>query len=308
MALTSTEIAAIVFIVFLAAIVAGLLLYLLRRLRHRRDKLVADLSTKPELAQDRAFNRIAMARREVEIVARTGVDVGSARALIAQAQGAFDTRNYDRAYEVAQSAHEALVVARRSGTMPPTYAAPLRTDPTPNPGPGPAAAPASAPAAGSTFPKIPQNRAESQFQLRLLDQELDTARAGKASDARLSSASALRDQGRAAFDRGDFTEAFRLALKGRRALGEDVGALAPTAATRAAPHPSDGDGAIDDPAAAAERMQTAERCPDCGYPALPNDQFCRGCGRPRVAATCPACGAARNPGDTFCGRCGQAFS
>jgi len=299
MELTGTELAAIVFIVVLAAVLAGLLLYLLRRLRHRRDKIVAELSTKPELAQDRAFNRIAMARREADIVARTGIDVNPARALIAQAQGAYDTRNYDRAYETAQSAHEALVTARRSGTLPPTFAPPT---PTPS-----GARAGAAPPAETQFPKIPQNRAESQFQLRLLDQELDAARARKAADPPVAAATQLRAEAQTAFDRGDFTSAFRAALKGRRTLGGDVGALPPgtgakPAAPAGTPLPAD------DPAVAAEQWKGSDRCPDCGYPMLADDQFCRGCGRPRTEAKCPTCGAPRTAADTFCGRCGTRFS
>jgi hypothetical protein len=308
MGFTATEVTAIVFVVFLAAVVAGLLLWLLRRLRHRRDKLVTDLKSTPELAQDRAFNRIAMARREADIVGRTGLDVNSARALIAQAQGQFDTRNFDRAYETAQLAHEALVVARRSGTMPATY---LSTPKAATVTPGtrrPTAAAASPTPADTTFPKIPQNRAESQFQLRLLDQELAAA-GRRPTDPPVVEATELRDQGRAAFDRGDFTEAFRLALKGRRTIGGDVGALAPTAATRASGTAAIGGDALpDDPDAAAEKLAIGDRCPDCGTPAQPNDQFCRGCGRPRAPLTCPACSAPRTPEDTFCGRCGARFS
>ncbi|HYB79699.1 MAG TPA: hypothetical protein VEG66_08095 [Thermoplasmata archaeon] len=75
-------------------------------------------SDRPELRYDRAFNRIAMARREAELLASSGVDVSSANNLIAAAQGALDTHDLDRAYESAQSAHEALVAARRSGPLP----------------------------------------------------------------------------------------------------------------------------------------------------------------------------------------------
>ena len=72
----------------------------------------------PEIRHDRAFNRIAMARREAELLASSGVDITSAQDLIAQAQGAFDNRDFDRAYVSAQSAHELLVAARRPRPLP----------------------------------------------------------------------------------------------------------------------------------------------------------------------------------------------
>ena len=72
----------------------------------------------PTIRQDRAFNRIAMARREAELLTSSGVDVASAQDLIAQAQGAFDHQDFDRAYVSAQSAHELLVAARRDRAHP----------------------------------------------------------------------------------------------------------------------------------------------------------------------------------------------
>ena len=80
----------------------------------------------PRIRNDRAFNRIAMAQREAEMLASSGVDVTPARNLIAQAQGQFDHRDFDHAYESAQSAHEVLVAARSRRPLPS-----LRNGPTP---------------------------------------------------------------------------------------------------------------------------------------------------------------------------------
>jgi hypothetical protein len=299
-ALTTAEIAALVIVVILGIITAAILLYMAKRLRARRDKLRSELSTKPELAQDRAFNRLAMARREAELLGRQGTDVGRAQELIAQAQGAFDTRQFERAYELAQQAHESLVIARQSRAPLPAAAVPLASS---------ASVPTTVPAAGTTSPapssNIPKNRAESQFQLRLLDQELDAAGKGGRSSSGLSGATQLRLDAQAAFDRSDFTNAFRLALKGRRALGAPVESL--PAVGPAATGGSDG-GRVVDPDATAEIAASAERCPSCGYPALPGDAFCRGCGKPRGPTVCAKCGAPRTQSDTFCGKCGAPFS
>jgi Double zinc ribbon len=305
MALTSTDIDAIVVVVVLGIIVGALFLYSLRRLRLRRDQLKKELQT-PELRQDRAFNRIAMARREADILSRQGVDVATARSLIAQAQGAFDTRNFDRAYESAQSAHEALVAARRGGPLPTGNNVTAS-----NPGPTLAEGPSSAvaPAVPPPTARIPKNRAESQFQLHLLDTELAEAQRTRPTNGGTVAADSLRRQAQESFDREDYTEAFRLSLRARRQLGGKVEALAPSPGGAVTAERNAGEvAAPEDPGATAARLAGASRCPDCGYPMSVNDRFCRGCGTPRGSSVCPVCQAPRTPADTFCGSCGARFS
>jgi len=291
-ALSGSALTALVVAVVLVIIIIAIFLYLARRLRSRRDQLLGDLKAKPELVQDRAFNRLAMARREAEVLARTGADIHAAQGLIAQSQSAFDLRDYPRSYELAQSAHESLVNARgRAGPpLPATHAAgptpgssPLRTG-----GPSPPPTP------------LPKNRAESHFMLGLLVQDLEKAPPGAGPTLE---GQALRGQSQAAFDRGDYAESFRLALRGRRALGGPLETLAPSSRSAAPPAGAGGR----DPDAAANSMAGAQRCSECGYPTLPGDGFCRGCGRSLVPATCPACGAARTTADSFCGKCGAPF-
>jgi Double zinc ribbon len=289
----------------LVVVVVATFVYLARRLKRRRDQILTELAGKPQLVQDRAFNRLAMARREVELLERTGADTTRAHELIAQAQGAFDMHQYPRAYELAQSAHESLVVVRRRGSdaWAPTspLASPLSRSP-PGAGTGAGASSPSPPAA-----TLPRNRAESQFQLRLLDQEVRVAQSDRPREGATLEASNLQKQAQGAFDRGDFTDAFRLALRARRGLGGKVEALPPLpgAVTAGAGLPTP---ASLDPAAVAEGVAGGERCPNCGYPSRSEDTFCRGCGTPRTPTTCPSCGAHRGRSDTFCGRCGARFT
>jgi hypothetical protein len=296
----------IALIVVLGVVLIGLALLTLRRLRARRQKLLNDLAVSPRHAGDRAFNRIDMARRETAILDRQGVDTAKARDLIAQAQSAFDQGQFPRAYESAQSAHEALVHAQQtrplSGAASPPALASARPPPT-------SASGGSVVATASLPPKLAPNRAESQFQLHLLDSDLDSARGSKGSPSALTTASALRSQAQAAFDREQYTDALRLALRGRRELGGKVETLAVGgggSATAPAPGGTGGDG--DDPTVAAERVASGTRCAQCGYPLRADDGFCRGCGRPLTPALCPKCGAPRTPADTFCGKCGERFS
>jgi hypothetical protein len=315
--LTGLEIGAIVLVVILVIVVAGLLLYLLRRLKNRRAKLISELENRPELIQDRAFNRLAMARREARVMSDRGVDIQRAQELIAEGQAAFDLRHYERAYEVAQTAHESLVNAlvkgaRSTGTPLPSGEPVPRSKPAAS-GAAPAVAPlsASAPPAGEAPVRrtIPKYRAESQFQIRLLTEEIAGLPTRRKKEANAVQAADLMRQASAAFDREDYSEAFRMALKGRRALGGTVESLPATGLGTGQPASGAGNGAAPaaDPAQAAEKVAAGERCPECGYPALAGDAFCRGCGRPRGALTCPSCGAPRGEQEPFCGRCGARF-
>jgi Double zinc ribbon len=311
----------IAIVVVLGALGAGLGLLAIKRLRAHRAKLLSDLATSPRQAADRAFNRIEMARREVAILGRQGADTSRARDQIAQAQAAFDNNQHSRAYELAQSAHESLVHARLTGTLPgggPALFAPATTTSSRPTGAGAPAAPLGAPApspassAGGSSPvespRLAPNRAESHFQIHLLDADLEAARSSRSSPSMIATASALRSQAQAAFDREQYTDALKFALRGRRELGGKVESLAPSPGPAAVAVSGTSATPAADPFTAAERAASGSRCSQCGYPTRPDDGFCRGCGQPLVPTACPKCGTPRAATDTFCGKCGQRFS
>lgn len=296
-ALTGSEAIALVVVVILVVFIVGIFLYLARRLRARREQLLGELKGRPELVQDRAYNRLAMARREAEILARTGTEIGAGQALIAQSQAAFDLHQYPRAYELAQAAHESLVNAR---------GAPLRSRPNPATSSGRTAAGTLAPSAATgsasgASASLPKNRAESHFLLGLLDQEIEKGPPGAGPTLEAVS---LRDQAQAAFDRGEYSESFRLALRGRRTLGGPVEALPPPPVT-AGPSAF---GPVAEAEGLADAVAGGTRCTACGHPTLSSEAFCRGCGGSLGPRTCPSCGTPREASDVFCGRCGASFS
>ncbi len=301
---TTSEIEALVVGAVASAVLIGGAFYVLRRLRLRHLGSRASAS-RPELASDRAYNRAAMARREADLLQAQGVDVSRARELLGLSDRSFQVREFDRAYELAQSAHETLVTLRqqRGGaaarpplTAPPVPATPPVAVPRAPPEDFPLAAEPNGTAAELTTTRPPKNKLESHFQLRLL--ESDLAARGNSPDT--TGARELFSQAQAAFGREEYTEALRLALKGRRQLGGAVETLGPTTATpsgRPAP-----------PGAPAPSRSTPEgRCAKCGRAIVAGDAFCRGCGTPYAAATCPKCGAPRTASDAFCGRCGQRY-
>jgi len=272
--LTSEEILAIVLVVVICTAMAAVGVLLLQRLRRRRDQLRGELSSRPEAVSDRAFNRIAMARREADILGRQGVELSRVRELIGEAQAEFDGRRFEHAYSLAQSAHELLVAARQ---RPPSVA----TGPSPSPPTAPGGSePRSSPPSAA---KIPAHRAEAQFQLRLLQDEIAGAATSEAGNGRRLQAQALATQAQQAFDRGDYAESFRLALKGRREGGRPIETVAPPGPPAPSGTSAEGAGPADDPERTADSLASLARCPQCGHPMGPTEQFCRGCGSPRPA-------------------------
>jgi Double zinc ribbon len=292
--------------VVLLALVVFASLHFLGSYRQRRLQALRGGDASPATANDRAFNRIALARREAHLLAAQGGEVERANQLIDLANRSLDQRQYDRAYELAQAAHETLVKARRepalrsnrSAAEPPATASTAPLSPS---------APSSPAPATPAAPPMPKNRAEAQFELRLFEEDLNRAQAaGKESGSTLE-ARGLYGQAKAAFDRSEYAEAFRLSLRGRRRIGGSVESLGLPPVPAGAPPGPAGRGPTD-PEQLAEQVASAERCPACGHPTVKGDTFCRGCGAAIAAASCPKCGTARRPQDTFCGKCGQRFA
>jgi hypothetical protein len=290
--------------VVLVALVMLVGFYFLHGLRMRRLKALRGEASDPRAQSDRAYNRIALARREADLLASQGGDVDRARELVNLANRQLDARSYGQAYDLAQAAHETLVTGRRgplrSGR---TAADPAPTARAPPPGSAASTSPGSGSTPASPAPSpVPKNRAEAQFELRLFEEELARASHGATPPAE---AKEMFVQAHAAYDRADYAGAFRLSLRGRRRLGASIESLGPPKRTSLATSESD---AVVDPAQAAEEVALQERCPDCGHPTVSGDAFCRGCGSARTPSTCPSCGAPRTPTDAFCGKCGMRYA
>jgi Double zinc ribbon len=291
--------------VVLLLVVVFVTITLLSRYRLRRVAELRSEATTPRAQSDRAYNRLALARREADLLAAQGVEVASAQQLIDLANRSLDARDFGRAYDLAQAAHETLVKARRD---------PLRSGSKgTSPPPGPAATPlpttasppaAGAPAAGPPTPSIPKSRVEAQFELRMFEQDLVQAKQRGASGPDVDGAREMYVQAHAAFSKGAYPEAFRLSLRGRRRIGGSVESLGPPGPATPAAAPATAEG---DPVRAAEEVAAAGRCAQCGHPTVVGDTFCRGCGAALAPPTCPSCGAPRTPRDTFCGKCGARF-
>ena len=294
--------------VVLLVVVVVVTFTLMRRYRLRRVRELRERGSAPGAVGDRAYNRLALARREADLLAAQGIEITGAQQLIALASRSLEGRDFGRAYDLAQAAHESLVKARReplrasskAGSSGPLGAGAV-------PAPTTAAGPTGGSPTATTPPSVPKNRVEAQFQLKLLEEDLLRASKRRARGPDTEGARELYVQAHAAFARGDYAEAFRLSLRGRRRIGGTVESLGPSGPTpTAAPVPNGSP--PPDPARTAEEVAAAGRCTQCGHPTVVGDTFCRGCGTALAGTSCPQCGATRTPRDTFCGKCGARFA
>ena len=300
-------------IVFIAT--GFIFLYMWIRLRRRRAELANDPAPTRAVLEDRAFNQIHLARSAAERLERSGVDTGSIEELLDKADLARSRGDPDTALAFARSAQESLVRLRSApptrvprsengDRSPPPTALPVDgTDTVDTALPSPAATftlDAAGDGSEGGTGRLPKNKAESRFQLNLLDEEVRGAERQAPRDAASVESRKLLDDGRAAFDRGDYTEALRLGLRGRRRVGGRLETLAPGKSTQPE-GPDDEVGRGTPPAAPTEAPPT---CPSCGAPLRASDAFCRACGASRTATRCAQCGEALASTDRFCGSCG----
>jgi double zinc ribbon protein len=316
-------------VVFVAVFAVLVGLYALNRYMKRRGPELATREGRTVLS-DRAYNQIRIGQAAADRLGRTGVDVSAAKSLLDRAEAARAGGNYSAAIEQARKAQD-LLAASHSTSSPLAAAtvnrpeSPGRSDrnapvsagngvgmtrftappsvPVVAPGPVGEAEPAPAP---ETLPgRPPKNKMESRFQLSLARDEVEQARKDRSRTKALREADALLARGQEAFDKEEFTEALRLALKSRRALGARVEAL-PLSAGASVNSPTND--SVSDFRSNSGRSpipaSTGGNCPKCGRATAPDDQFCRGCGAPLTASACRNCGAPLLAGDRFCGKCG----
>ncbi|MGI0053931.1 MAG: zinc ribbon domain-containing protein [Thermoplasmata archaeon] len=303
--------------------VSGILLvliYLLYRTRQRQARALRNVeSTQSE--SDRAFNQIRIVRAGAELLARQGVDVSSVRSSIEAAEADDLRGDHAGALQRAEAARRQLLSARNGGA--PTRPSALETRPpmvrgsAPEPAVRPVArypvtAPASSPSFGSVGvpgagaepedlvepmdpPKagrIPLHQVEARFAMQMLSDDLAAARARAIGEATRDEARALLEQAQLAFQRQEYTESWKLGLKGRRRLSGRVEGVE----TRDPVRPTGTSIPSDRPGVA---------CPQCGRVGSASDNFCRGCGRTSsTARPCPRCGAPQGVDDQYCGLCG----
>ncbi|MCI4360622.1 MAG: zinc ribbon domain-containing protein, partial [Thermoplasmata archaeon] len=296
--------------------------YLWIRLRRQRAQLANEPTPSREQLEDRAFNQIQIARAAAERLERSGVDLGGVPTLLDNAEKARARGDPDTATALARSAQESLVRLRTTpasrvpvtgGDSGAPGASALPSAPSPDgawmnapTGAGPVAAEFDPTPPEAPVGRLPKNKAESRFQLSLLDEEVRKAEATAPAAAATTESRHIHDDGRSAFDRGDYTEALRLGLRGRRRVGGRLETLAPSRATQSEPGDDD---VAPPPSSPPDRsgQGVPPTCGSCGAPLKASDGFCRACGTPRHGARCAKCGESLSGTDKFCGVCGTSI-
>ncbi len=289
------------------------LVLMVRRVRHRAAKLREEIAgTSARNENDRAYNKIRLALAEAAILRRQGIDVSRPSGQLDEAQGRMDRRDFEGAMALANSAHESLVSLQHGAGKALSQPQPALFATVPN---RPAAVPSSAAvrSAPTTLPRVElappaegprleKNRAESRFQLNLLVEDLAKTRGERPKDPRIPAGERGLNEAQLAYTKADYTEALRLALKARRALGSHVEGF-PISGRGAQVERSWSEQSAEEVAPAAS-SGPGETCPRCGKPTRPGDQFCRSCGAPRGGSTCPRCRSPVSANDAFCASCG----
>jgi double zinc ribbon protein len=290
---------------------AGLLLIVRRRLKARIAELRSHADGPAEFADDRSYNLLRIARAEADTLKRQGVDVRVAEAALADAEASMRHRDYDIAVLNARRAHDLLVGLRQNPSTAAGVASPPRashsmappvsprtpSDPPNDRTTAPPEELAGGPGPEAPVPRLAKNRAESHFQIGLLDEELSVAGSSRPDEVSVKEAQGARSEAQAAYDRGDYTEAMRLALRGRRKLGARIETLPPPNLRIPPTPPPMAPSDLSGPAGTAP-------CVQCGRPLKSVDRFCRACGTPKAPTACPSCGSAVEEGDRFCPACG----
>ena len=292
--------------------------YILWRIRRRRRDGASDLALPRGLLRDRAYNQLHIARSVSERLSRSGIDTSAAQGAIREAEEAEARRDFETALERAKAAQDLLV--RLGGARPvrvpmsastSSVRAPTLHAPAGRTMAGGSVSDADLPEslggvalpAESSSTKLPKNKAESRFQLSLLSDDLAAMERSGRGGADLEAARKILTDAQQAYERGDYTEALRLGLRGRRRAGGHLETLPPSPATRVEESVGEAEFSGGSRADAAEPSAPAT-CANCGQPLRANDRFCRGCGASVKAARCAQCGEALAPDDRFCAACG----
>ncbi|HLY76377.1 MAG TPA: zinc ribbon domain-containing protein [Thermoplasmata archaeon] len=321
--------AAVVFV--LVVLVA---LYAFHRYMTRRGPELAAREAK-SVVKDRAFNQIRIGHAAADRLAQTGVDVSGAQELLNRAEAVRAGGNFEMSIDLSKRAQDLLAKARTGAPAPaafgpdrprtPMEGAALTSDPRSTPSTtafadgagarfvagGEEAGPENVAATTTAQNRPPKNKLEARFQLSLAQDELAKAQGTTPPPKGAGEAVGLLSDAQAAYDRQDFTEALRLALKGRRTIGARVETLPVTPVAAARPFPANAGAATATSDASGTTRDTPtfnQRCQQCGRVVSVADQFCRGCGTPIAPAPCHRCGAPLLAGDRFCGNCGTTQS
>ena len=322
-------------------------IWVLRVLSLRRKRFLKELEAgTSESGEDAAHNQILTTRAVLKRLESQGEDVTAAKAILKQAQGKLEAGRYAQALQLAREARNSM--APRATSAPVTSRVRVPASPRKvekeellyrdiaegsRGGAKPAAgSPAGASMEETDIPEsdgsgnppsipelrkgVPKNQLESRFEINVLEESLEKTGEGSFAEARKLLTLAQRS-----FDRGDYSDALRLAMRGRKIVGtgtEETISLSPATVVETppdAPLPSAARSSappvvkdvVPEPGTG-EARPVLMRCSRCGRENPVTNKFCRGCGKPLAEPLCPRCQKPVSPDDAFCGVCGAPIS
>lgn len=241
------DIGSIIIIISVIFIVTVVLLNLNKSMKKKRERLNL---------REEAYNSVESARAISRILSRKGVNVEDANAIIMKAEALYREGDYGGAKSLSDEAkrimdrsrqeklitkeeREVKVLEKKEEDLSPTFV---------------------------LQKKYPENYLAAKFSLEMAQSMYDSS-----SEEDRRGALVYLEEAKKAFDRNDFSESLRYAIKTQKYLKKEIEEL---------------------------------KCPSCGVTVNQGDVYCWNCGTRLKMEKCPRCGAEVQPNDKFCRSCG----
>ncbi len=283
----------IVFVVVVYVMLALLKKTRVKKLREEKDP------------KEDAYNQLQMLRTMVKLMRDKGYNVSPVETMIVKAQMAYNSDNYVECIEIVNNAKRALVRIREETTVPdgisPRVAEEMRIiKKIEERGSYQQEMP---PQVKDFERKLPENYLQSKFEIKVVEDKIMKKEEGEVKEA----AMLYLKKAKEAFDRKEYTEALRLAIKSNRILETNE---IPVEKPVVEPVPQAE--VVSEPKVVSitetkeeEKKEEELHCPNCGAVVRREDKYCWNCGAKLVwTYKCPNCGGEVTTEDKYCRHCG----
>ncbi len=283
----------IVFVVVVYVMLALLKKTRVKKMREERDP------------KEDAYNQLQMLRAMVKLMRDKGYNISPVETLIVKAQMAYNTDNYAECIEIVNSAKRTLARIREESTVPdgisPRVAEEMRIiKKIEERGSYQYEMP---PQVKDFERKLPENYLQSKFEIKVVEDKILKREEGAVKDA----AMLYLKRAKEAFDRKEYTEALRLAIKSNRILEtNEIPSEKPVQEVKPVIEVVEKPKVISiTETEETEKKEEELHCPNCGAVVRKEDKYCWNCGAKLVwTYKCPNCGGEVTTEDRFCRHCG----
>ena len=272
-------------ILAILGIILGIVVFLELRYFRSRKKDRVDI----KIMQDDAYNSIQTTKAVAVALKARGRTSKEANLLIIEAEAAFERGNHLYALESINKAKDLLKTAKEEKADP---IASIVSKVSPKGGEEKCEVPFQ------EARKLPKNYLESKFMICSVRDILEQSNA-KQKNAVAEDNLKQADE---SFQKEDYTEALKLALRAKRALDGGAGSIGPVE-----PKPAIIEPGVERLAPPPKSLrEPSKRCVRCGASLTEDDVYCRKCGlKVDRSPKCSACGEKLAEDDIFCSKCGN---